>query len=128
MIFLRRASWLLTGLYWVGIFILTHLPPEQIARGPHVWDKLAHFLIYFGFAFLLGTAMMLTFPQWRTIPLWVLAIGFSYGAVDEVLQPFVRRTADLEDWVADALGVWLAVLILWILQRTLIPKSKPTPE
>jgi VanZ family protein len=124
MVFLRRTSWVLTFLYWIGIFILTHIPPEQIARAPRVWDKLAHFLIYFGFALLLGSAMMLTFPKRRTIPLWVLAIGFSYGAIDEVLQPFVRRTADLHDWVADALGVWLAVLILWMLQRWLAPKSQ----
>ena len=124
MVFLRRISWVLTAVYWVGIFTLTHLPPEQLARAPRVWDKLAHFLIYFGLALLLGTAMMLTFPQRRTIPLWVLAVGFSYGAVDEVLQPFVRRSADLHDWVADALGVWVAVLILWAIQKWLVPKLR----
>ena len=90
---LRRACWVLTALSWVGIFVLTHLPPEEIARAPRIWDKLAHFLVYFGLAALLGAALMLTFPHRRSIPLWVLVIGLTYGAVDELLQPFVRREA-----------------------------------
>jgi VanZ family protein len=117
MVWLRRAAWVLTAGYWVGIFTLTHLPPEQIARAPRVWDKLAHFVIYFLLAVLLGTALMLSFPRRRRIPVWVLGIGFVYGAVDELVQPFVRREATLLDWVADALGVWVAVLLLWALRK-----------
>jgi VanZ family protein len=52
----------------------------------------------------------------------VLLTGFAYGAVDELLQPFVHRDAELLDWVADATGVWAAVVILWLLQRWLIPR------
>src|SRR5687768_558721 len=117
MVRLRRAAWVLTAAYWVGIFTLTHLPPEQVVRAPRVWDKLAHFIIYFLLALLLGTALMLSFPRRRRIPVWVLLIGFAYGAIDELVQPFVRREATLNDWVADALGVWTAVLILWALRK-----------
>ena len=59
-----------------------------------------------------------------SIPLWVLAFGLTYGALDEIFQPLVRRDAELLDWVADACGVWSAVVILWLLQRMLIPRSK----
>jgi VanZ family protein len=123
MVWLRRTAWGLTAVYWGVIFALTHMPPEQLAGAPRIWDKLAHFLIYFLLAVLLGSAMMLSFPQRRSIPLWVLVVGFTYGIVDELLQPFVRREATLLDWVADALGVWLAVLLLWALQRMLIPRG-----
>lgn len=124
MTFLRRTAWILTAAYWVGIFVLTHLPPEELARAPHIWDKAAHFLAYFLLALCLGGSLMLTFPHRRGIPLYVLLIGFSYGVVDELLQPFVRRDATVLDWVADALGVWVAVMILWALRRMLFPPPR----
>ncbi len=123
MTWLRWIFWFLTAAYWGAIFTLTHLPPEQIAGAPHFWDKAEHFVAYFLLAALLGGALMLTFPRRRKIPLWVLLIGFVYGAVDELLQPFVHRDAEILDWVADATGVWAAVLILWVLQRTFVPRT-----
>jgi VanZ family protein len=121
---IRRIAWLLTGAYWAGIFTLTHLPPEKIVHAPQFWDKAEHFLAYFLLAALLGTALMFTFPQRRSLPLWVLLVGFTYAVVDELLQPFVHRDAEVLDWVADAIGVWAAVVILWVLQRLLIPRRK----
>ena len=129
MTWLRRICWALTAAYWAGIFVLTHLPPATLRKHvPNIWDKMAHFLAYFLLAALLGAALMLTFPRRRTIPLWVLAIGWAYGAVDELLQPFIRREATLLDWVADALGVWAGVLILWVLQRWVVTPRLRNPE
>ena len=119
MAWLRWIAWFLTAAYWGAIATLTHLPPEDIARAPHFWDKAEHFVAYFLLASLLGTALMLTFPQKRWIPVWILAIGLAYAAVDELLQPFVRRSAELNDWIADALGVWTGVLFLWALRKFL---------
>lgn len=130
MIWLRRTCWALTAMYWAGIFVMTHLPPPVVRRMvPDIWDKLAHFLIYFGLAAALGTALILTYPCRRSIPLWVLGVGIAYGAVDELLQPFVRRSATLSDWVADALGVSAGVLVLWAVQRFVIPVPRePQPQ
>jgi VanZ family protein len=130
MVWLRRTCWALTAAYWVGIFVMTHLPPPVVRRMvPDIWDKLAHFLIYFGLAAALGTTLILTYPRRRSIPLWVLGVGFVYGAIDELLQPFVRRDASVLDWVADALGVWAGVLVLWALQRFVVPAPRePVPE
>lgn len=125
MTWLRRIFWALTAAYWAGIFLLTHMPPSSLRGAPRIWDKLAHFLAYFLLAAFLGAALMLTYPNRRAIPVWVLLIGFAYGVVDELLQPFVRREATLLDWVADALGVWAAVLLLWLLQRwVVIPRAR----
>jgi VanZ family protein len=117
MVWIRWIAWVLAAGYWIALFVVTHLPPERVARAPHIWDKAEHFLAYFLLALLLGTALMLTFPRRRKIPVWVLLIGFVYGAVDEVVQPLVQRDAELADWIADALGVWTAVLILWLLRK-----------
>ena len=124
MVWLRRISWFLTAAYWALLCTLTHLPPEEIAKAPHFWDKAEHGLAYFLLSVLLGASLMFTFPERRSIPLWVLAIGLTYGALDEIFQPLVRRDAELLDWVADACGVWSAVVILWLLQRTFIPREK----
>jgi VanZ family protein len=124
MTWLRRTAWVLTGVYWVGIFILTHLPPEQIAKAPRIWDKAAHFLSYFGLAAILGTALLLTFPFKRTVPMWVLCITLVYGAVDEVLQPLVRREASVRDWLADAVGILPAVLLIALVQSRLVRRSQ----
>ena len=130
---LRRTAWVTAAVYWVGIFVLTHLPPEKIARMPRVWDKAAHFLVFFGLAAVLGTAMLLTWPTRRTVPLWVLAISLVYGAVDEVLQPLMRREASVRDWLADAVGIIPGVLLIVLVQRMLFrtepacnPSSLPT--
>lgn len=131
MAWLRRTCWLLTAVYWAGIFVLTHLPPATLREHvPRIWDKLAHFLAYFFLAVLLGAALVLTFPRRRGIPAWVLLIGLAYGVVDELLQPFVRRDATLLDWVADAVGVWTAVKLLWMLQRFVAARRAvvPVPE
>ena len=124
---LRWIAWFLTAAYWGAIATLTHLPPEDIARAPRFWDKGAHFVAYFLLASLLGSALMLTFPHKRWIPVWILVIGLAYGAVDELLQPFVRRSADLNDWIADALGVWAGVFVLWALRKFLRAR-KAMPE
>src|SRR4051812_35324269 len=130
MVWLRWTAWTLTGMYWGLLFALTHLPPEQIAGAPKFWDKAEHFTAYFLLASLLGSSLMFTFPRRRGIPVGVLVIGMVYGAIDELLQPFVRRDAELNDWVADALGVWCGVLVLWALRKVLLarramPKAEP---
>jgi VanZ family protein len=128
MVWLRRISWTLTFAYWALICTLTHLPAEKIARVPHFWDKAEHGLAYFLLAALLGASFMFTFPERRAIPLWVLILGLGYGAVDEILQPLTGRDCELLDWVADACGVWSAVVILWMLQRKFIPRKESSDQ
>jgi VanZ family protein len=120
---LRWICWLLTSAYWGVLFALTHMPPEQLSRAPRLWDKGVHCVAYFLLASLLGASLMLTFPRRRWIPVWVLVIGMVYAAVDELLQPFVRRDAELLDWVADALGVWCGVFVLWAMRKVLVARQ-----
>ena len=93
--------------YWVGIFVATHLPitaklPVPVRGG----DKVAHFLAYalltlLGGWFLCSRSVR---PHAFTFAVWG-AVYAAYGAVDELLQPFVHRTSSWGDWVADLLGV-----------------------
>lgn len=68
-------------------------------------DKLQHFAAFYGLA-LLG---LIAHPR-RSV--FVLAIGLAlFGGLIEILQglPIVARDRDLADWVADILGVAMAV-------------------
>jgi VanZ family protein len=114
---LPRSSWLRRSLslalaaYWLLIFILTHTPAPDLPRVP-VNDKLEHFLAYG----LLGGLLYLTAwsrrPNWNRLGGFVWIVGLSYGAIDEWLQLLVGRDCELNDWLADAAAVTIAVLVL----------------
>lgn len=110
-----RASdrrWLgVLAAYWAILFTATHIPaPEAIAGATLDYDKLIHASAYF----LLTTLMLIV---WRRPGgllagrgrLVVAAIALAYGAFDEATQPFFNRVGDLADWLADSIGVFLAI-------------------
>ena len=111
---LRRTIWLGTAAYWLGLFILTHLPepPRLIIVST---DKSAHFFGYLA----LGTAIFasLRVAGRRDPILLVLIIGLAYGAIDEWLQIPVGRSCELNDWFADAAGIAVAVTLYALLAR-----------
>ncbi|QDT70560.1 VanZ like family protein [Planctomycetes bacterium MalM25] len=97
--------------YWTILFTATHIPaPEAIAGAALDYDKLIHASAYF----LLTTLMLrawrrpggLLAGRGRHV---VAAIAIAYGAFDEATQPFFNRVGDLADWLADSVGVTLAI-------------------
>ena len=59
--------------------------------------------------------------------LWVAIVAFLYGAMIEVIQPFVGRGAEWADLAANAVGILLGLLfgrILYAIARAL--KSDPS--
>ena len=77
-------------------------PLEAPPPVPERIDKLVHFI---GFA-------ALSFPLARTgrIGLISIFIGASaFGGAIELIQPSFNRSADVNDWVADVVGVVLGI-------------------
>lgn len=90
--------------YWLAMFIGTHLPSGVIAH-PRTWDKLLHFAAYGGLTFLLAWPFVARFGSSLATYAYLLMIAAAYGAVDELAQiPIRGRRADIWDWVADMLG------------------------
>ena len=43
--------------------------------------------------------------------LLVALVLSAYAAIDELTQPWFRRTADLEDWMVDSVGIVIALSV-----------------
>lgn len=91
------SALLLTVLIALGIGAVTLAPPAGLPSVPGS-DKMHHVL---AFALLALPAALLS-PRmlWAVVPL-----AAAFGAGIEVVQPFVGRSAELADWVADMAGL-----------------------
>src|SRR5215207_309084 len=97
---LRRSLWTLTGLYWTLCFVLTHVQLPAGPPGPS-YDKIKHYLAYGGLAGAWYLCLWASKPRFRWMWLAVVALGMSYGAIDELTQPLVGRACEFQDWLAD---------------------------
>ncbi len=121
---LRRLLWICLLAYWLLIFILTHTPAVDLPA-VKVNDKLAHFLAYGMLGGLLYLAGWSANPRrsLQSLALWVWTIGLAYGAIDEWLQALVGRDCELGDWLADAVAITIAVVVLTGVRWTMAGKS-----
>ena len=79
-------------------------PMDQPPPTPEGSDKLVH----------LAAFAALAFPLARTsrVSLLLIFIGASaFGGLIELIQPTFNRSADLNDWIADILGVMLGIAL-----------------
>lgn len=124
----RWAGWVTVTLvvYWVAMFIGTHVPSPDLGDVPAGSDKVLHFGAYGGLAFLLGLRIALRTGRFRKLDAAIVfGITIVYSIIDELLQmiPVLRRTADFYDILADAVGslcglAALAVIVWWYRRRS----------
>ncbi len=106
-----RGVWIVNGIYWVILFILTHLPPDKIPKTT-VSDKTEHLVAY---GLLAGVVHLSLWPRrWPILKLALVVIGVCmvYGAFDETTQPIVGRTCDIHDWLADITGASASIVLM----------------
>jgi VanZ family protein len=107
---IRVASICLIG-YWLVLFVGTHLPRVRMPNvaGGHS-DKILHLVAFAGLSFLLAWAIPTKLSdRFRNVRIAALA-AVLYGAIDEVTQIPVGRTADWLDLIADTIGVGLGII------------------
>jgi hypothetical protein len=84
--------------------------PLQGAPGPNGSDKVFHLVAFAALAFPLART--------RRIGLGlVLLSACAFGGLIELLQPHFGRSADLNDWVADCVGVLCGIALAQIYVR-----------
>jgi VanZ family protein len=90
----------LTLVIALAIAALTLTPPGASEPGIAGGDKLVHFL---AFAVL---AMPMAYA--RRLPLFLIILaGVAYGGLIELIQPYVGRSGEWGDLLADGLGAFL---------------------
>lgn len=102
----RASYWRLAfALYALALTTATHWPRLQLPQESPASDKTIHVITFAGFTFLL----------WRTAwigRVWMIAlIALAWAAIDESTQsiPVLHRHASWTDYVANALGILLAI-------------------
>ena len=87
---------ILTFTFALIICVGTLTPLPQAVDVPRT-DKWHHFLAF----------AALTYPLTVAAAIWLLiiAFGLSFGALIEIIQPYVNRFGDVADFIADAVGV-----------------------
>jgi VanZ family protein len=110
----------LYGLATGVVLYMCLAPSREIPGSQLIWDKAAHSLTW---AILTGSGLILAPRRPRAIPTYALALG----GVIEVAQATMGfgRQGDWRDFVADSLGVGLAMFIWWAV-RSLMARRKPS--
>lgn len=96
-------------LFWPGVALiawgeLTPHPPHL--QGPLDWDKVDHFIAYFGLASM-ATMILGLRPRLAGAIAGVILLS---GAL-EILQAFAGRDAEILDFVANSLGALTGTLV-----------------
>ena len=114
----RRPMW---RCLWAALFVVVGvaaLTPGELAPVVTASDKIDHLL---GFAALSATGVLAVSPGWRSALLASAGV-LAYGVLIELLQTRVPgRHGDLQDAVADAVGVALGVTMMiclrWLFRK-----------
>jgi VanZ family protein len=120
----RRLTAIVLAIYWVALFGSTHIPRLPLPTHISLFDKICHFVAFAMLALLVNLAWAsrrsgLQPIDWRMFAKVLLVIAI-YGAIDEFTQPWVGRSRELLDWLADVTGALFATLVfagLWTLAR-----------
>ena len=113
--------------YWLLILTLTSLPGYDMPD-VKINDKIEHFLAFGGLGFLLYLSLRIQdkFHLFKKLP-WLFTFLFValYAAFDELHQLFIPgRSCDINDWIADIIGVNIGIAIMALL-FFMFGKKKP---
>ena len=116
-----RIATLCLCLYWLGIFVGTHLPSNSLPS-VRMSDKLVHAGAFAGLAFLLAWAIPSSRPVRHAVI--VLVVATTYGCLDELTQMFIPgRTCDRWDLLADFIGACLGLATYFVVRSILLISS-----
>jgi VanZ family protein len=116
--------------YWLALFVGTSIPSDHLSLGLEISDKLKHLFAYLFLAFLLSLNLHFQ-NRWEKLSnlafIYSFIICILYGAFDEIHQLIVpNRSAEFLDWLANALGSILGVLLAFFILRALKKRKYQT--
>ena len=99
---LKNLDILLTVIVTLTLTVAMLWPLEAPPPAPEGSDKLVHFIAFAALAFPLART-----GRFGLMPVFIGAS--AYGGAIELIQPSFNRSADINDWVADIIGVVLGI-------------------
>jgi VanZ family protein len=105
------SAWVL---YWIALFFVMHTPKEHLptTRVSNI-DKAVHVTGYALLALLGGVHAQ---RRGRSMGVGSCVVWFLvyavYAVFDELTQPLVNRTAAVDDWLADMIGVAMGLAVV----------------
>ncbi len=114
----KYVVYLLFAIITIVTILLTLLPSSTFEdTSVFEYSKLGHFLMFFGWTFMLGFSMIIRSKKHANLFL-IFILGLLFGIFIEFAQLLLpyQRTANVWDIVADATGSIAAVMLLWIIQ------------
>jgi VanZ family protein len=115
----KYLRWIITIAYALGILYVSTRQLSGPQLFPHV-DKVIHFVMYGGLAFLCAGALFHTVSiGWRAITIISVSIATVYGIFNEILQMYVpTRSTDIIDALANCAGAVVGAYLAKYVQRT----------
>ena len=112
-----RLALVILCVYWVGIFIASHIPKPYVPKG---WD-VSGMRLHAGAYFVLALLVFVNAGLFRRVYLtskktWLLVgVIAAYAGLDEFLQVFAEgRNGSPVDWVIDVAACLFCVGLLWV--------------
>lgn len=116
-----RTVSLILAMYWVAIFVATHLPSSNLPKLSS--DKLYHLIAFSGLSFLLAWAVPIGKRAMIGHCFLVGVVVVLYGCFDEWSQQFsAGRQGDVYDLIADTCGCFVG-LLFFALSRGVVLRS-----
>ncbi|MGH8208746.1 MAG: hypothetical protein ACREU6_03990 [Steroidobacteraceae bacterium] len=106
----------LAGLWWgvgwaIVVFItISCLEPPRYVPNLHLWDKFEHASAFFGMTFWFGGLVRRS--RYPLVAFLLLLLGGGIEIAQGAMQ--LGRDEDIMDFVADAVGVSIALILLYV--------------
>jgi VanZ family protein len=117
------------ALFWLALFVATHIPDTSGLLPTQQNDKVLHFTAYLLLAGALATAWQLAggiLTSRHLFFAWFAVL--AYGAFDETTQIPVGRDCSIWDWTADAAGAAVGLMLFVVLRRLIAPHLRWSDE
>lgn len=129
----KRSPWIArllaaaTVAFTALLVVATHYPRPEELLGPNPpSDKTLHFVAY-GTLAALAAATWLTSRRLAGRSLGGLAVALAaFGGLDELTQPFFRRSAEPLDWLYDCAGILIGIAAVATVAAILRSLRRPT--
>jgi VanZ family protein len=97
-------------LFWAAIAATLFVTLRKVTVTVPTSDKTQHAVTF-------GVLMLVFALGYRRARLWAAAFALSgFGALIEFLQPYFGRDRDYRDWIADTIGILIALAIVLVVR------------